>query len=70
MYCTCGGYAWSMNGRDPEQPHMEWCPKFDEHATWVKAGGLQNGGRRQSQNAIAGGADLAAGTSADVARDR
>ena len=35
-YCTCGGYAWSMNGRDPKQPHMGWCPQYDEHAKWYK----------------------------------
>jgi hypothetical protein len=36
-FCTCGGYAWSMNGRPEQQPHMEWCPQFYEYAEWYKA---------------------------------
>jgi hypothetical protein len=38
-YCTCGGYAWSMNGRDPKQPHMAWCPQFKEYAEWYRENG-------------------------------
>ena len=36
-YCTCGGYAHTMNGRDLKQPHMSWCPQFHEYAEWVAA---------------------------------
>jgi hypothetical protein len=36
-HCTCGGYAHSMNGRDPNQPHMSWCPQVDEYKEWKKA---------------------------------
>ena len=28
--CNCGGYAPSMNGRDPENPHMAWCAQYPE----------------------------------------
>lgn len=30
-YCTCGGYAWSMNRRNPDHPHMQWCAQYEEH---------------------------------------
>lgn len=33
-YCTCGGFAWTMNGRDPANPHMAWCPQLDEYCEW------------------------------------
>ena len=33
-YCTCGGFAWSMNGRPQSQPHMTWCPQYAEYAEW------------------------------------
>jgi len=33
-YCTCGGYAWQLNGRREEQPHMTWCPQYEEYAAW------------------------------------
>ena len=33
-YCTCGGYAWTMNGRPQAQPHMSWCPQYEEYAKW------------------------------------
>jgi hypothetical protein len=33
-YCTCGGYAWTMNGRPESQPHMAWCPQREEYAKW------------------------------------
>lgn len=33
-YCTCGGFAHSMNGRDPRRPHMSWCPQRDEYNKW------------------------------------
>lgn len=36
-YCTCGGYAHSMNGRPAKQPHMTWCPQFNEYAEWYSA---------------------------------
>jgi len=32
--CTCGGFACSMNGRNPRQPHMDWCPQAAEFAEW------------------------------------
>jgi len=35
-WCTCGGHAWRMNGRDPKQPHMAWCPQLEEYAEWYK----------------------------------
>jgi hypothetical protein len=36
-YCTCGGYAYSMNGRPQSQPHKAWCPQATEHTEWWKA---------------------------------
>jgi len=36
-YCTCGGFAWTMNGRDPEHCHKAWCPQFDEYKEWWDA---------------------------------
>jgi hypothetical protein len=36
-YCTCGGFAWTMNGRPKEQPHMAWCPQADEYAQWFNS---------------------------------
>lgn len=33
-YCTCGGYAWPMNGRPEAQPHMDWCQQREEYAAW------------------------------------
>lgn len=36
-YCTCGGYAWPMNGRQEAQPHMRWCPQREEYAAWYAA---------------------------------
>lgn len=35
--CTCGGFAYSMNGRNPKQPHMDWCPQVVEFAEWRAA---------------------------------
>jgi hypothetical protein len=35
-YCTCGGYAWQMNGRPEAQPHMSWCPQREEYAAWYE----------------------------------
>jgi hypothetical protein len=35
-YCTCGGYAWQMNGRPEAQPHMAWCPQMEEYAIWFE----------------------------------
>lgn len=36
-YCTCGGYAWQMNGRPEASPHMDWCPQREEYARWYAA---------------------------------
>ena len=36
-HCTCGGYAWSLNGRPERQPHMDWCPQAEEYAEWWRA---------------------------------
>jgi hypothetical protein len=36
-YCMCGGYAWQMNGRPEEQPHMDWCPQKEEYAEYRRA---------------------------------
>lgn len=30
-YCNCGGYAASMNGRNKEHPHLNWCPQYEEY---------------------------------------
>lgn len=35
--CTCGGYAWRMNGRPEASPHMNWCPQAQEYDEWYKA---------------------------------
>ena len=35
-FCTCGGYAYTINGRNPDQPHMEWCKQFDEYSEYYK----------------------------------
>lgn len=36
-YCICGGFAHAMNGRNPEQPHMSWCPQLPEWLEYKKA---------------------------------
>jgi len=36
--CSCGGYAWQFNRRPESQPHLEWCPQFDEYARWFNNG--------------------------------
>jgi hypothetical protein len=36
-HCTCGGYAASMNGRDKQNPHMDWCPQHLEFQQWQAA---------------------------------
>jgi len=36
-FCTCGGYASSMNGRDERRPHMHWCPQAEEYNEWYDA---------------------------------
>lgn len=36
-YCTCGGYAASMNGRDKRHPHMDYCPQRPEFEQWQAA---------------------------------
>ncbi len=35
--CTCGGYAHTMNGRDPARPHMDYCPQREEYNEWYDA---------------------------------
>lgn len=40
-YCNCGGFAWSLNGRDPASPHMNWCPQYDEYQKWWNNGGKE-----------------------------
>jgi hypothetical protein len=32
--CNCGGYAASMNGRNPRHPHMDWCAQREEWEDW------------------------------------
>lgn len=46
-HCNCGGYAWSMNGRNALNPHMSWCPQRSEYAEWVKALGSRVNERLQ-----------------------
>ena len=36
-HCTCGGYAWRMNGRSKADPHMNYCPQREEYLDWYKA---------------------------------
>lgn len=36
-YCTCGGFAHSMNGRPESDPHMSWCPQKLQYDEWYKA---------------------------------
>lgn len=36
-YCTCGGFAHSMNARDPRRPHMDWCPQKEQYNAWFDA---------------------------------
>jgi hypothetical protein len=36
-YCMCGGYAHSMNGRDPANPHASWCPQKPQYDEWYAA---------------------------------
>ena len=36
-FCTCGGYAYTMNGRDPRYAHMEWCPQATQYLEWYCA---------------------------------
>lgn len=33
--CYCGGYAWNMNGRNPDDPHMNWCPQRKEYLDYI-----------------------------------
>lgn len=43
-YCTCGGYAHSINGRNPRRPHMTWCPQaaeYEEYQTALEQGSVQ-----------------------------
>ena len=35
--CMCGGFAWNLNGRPQEQPHMAWCPQYDEYQELYQA---------------------------------
>lgn len=36
-YCTCGGFAHSMNGRPKSNPHADWCPQKPQYDSWYKA---------------------------------
>ncbi len=36
-YCTCGGSTCFNNGRNPDQPHMEWCPQLPQWLEWKAA---------------------------------
>lgn len=36
-YCTCGGYAHSMNGRPASNPHADWCKQKPQYDAWYKA---------------------------------
>ncbi len=36
-YCTCGGYAANMNGRDERHPHLDYCPQREEFEEWRAA---------------------------------
>jgi hypothetical protein len=36
-HCMCGGYAHTINGRPESQPHMQWCPQYDQYAAWWNA---------------------------------
>lgn len=36
-YCMCGGFAYELNGRDPRDPHMAWCPQREEYSEWYEA---------------------------------
>lgn len=36
-YCTCGGFAWRMNGRPEADPHMAWCPQKQQYDEWWAA---------------------------------
>ena len=36
-YCNCGGFAASMNGRNPDHPHLSWCPQLEEYEVWWAA---------------------------------
>lgn len=47
-YCTCGGFACGLNGRDPRHPHMEWCPQlaeFEEREAALERGSEAGKGR-------------------------
>lgn len=36
--CTCGGSATTIsNDRPVSQPHMSWCPQYQEYADYRKA---------------------------------
>lgn len=41
-YCTCGGYAWTINGRDRARPHMSWCPQAEEYNEWFDSVGYKS----------------------------
>jgi hypothetical protein len=36
-YCTCGGFAHTMNGRPAHDPHMVWCPQRPQWLDWYQA---------------------------------
>lgn len=35
--CTCGGFAWMMNGRPESDPHTPWCPQKPQYDEWYAA---------------------------------
>ena len=35
--CTCGGFAWTMNGRPESDPHVPWCPQKPQYDEWYAA---------------------------------
>jgi hypothetical protein len=48
--CTCGGYAWAINGRDPANPHMSWCPQLEEYSAWWDATHAEEGEDDEESN--------------------
>jgi len=36
-HCTCGGYAYHLNGRNPADPHMRWCLQREQYNEWYRA---------------------------------
>jgi len=36
-YCTCGGFAWTVNGRSHSSPHLRYCQQKKEYREWYDA---------------------------------